>query len=176
MQNEGYARPYAEAAYQTAKQDADVSSWQTLLTTLATLFSTQALQDLVHNPFVDQNKVVEALIPDLGQKLSAHQENFLRLLAENRRLAYLPEIASCFESLHDQTQGIIRVEVTSAFELDSQARTNVEKKLHDIFHKQTIMTTKVDPSLIGGLHIKAGDRVLDTSFKHRLNQLKHTLR
>lgn len=172
---EHYAKPYAEAAFEIAKEQAALPAWHALLQTLATLFSEPELQTIIKHPSMEQSTLVDLLIESFGKDISHQQINFLRLLAENKRLAYLPAIARAFDALQDKDAGILRATVTSAFALDEKTLAALSQKLHQKFGQQIAMTSRIDPSLISGLHIKVGDLVLDTSFKNTLNQLKQNL-
>lgn len=175
VQNQLYARPYAEAAFQYAKQHDAVLSWNHFFTLFTQIFAEPALQNLLRNPSVSQIELVQTMAAAVADELNVYQINFLLLLANNRRLIYLPAIAEQFNVLRDQDENILRVVVSSAFALDESIQVRLKQKLMDQFKKQIIMETKVSPELIGGLKIQIGDRVLDNSIQDRLSQLTQSL-
>lgn len=175
VQNQLYARPYAEAAFQYAKQHNAVLPWGDFFTLFSKIFTDPTLQNLLRNPLVSQTELVTAMTSPVTNELDSHQTNFLLLLANNRRLIYLAAIADQFNTLRDQDESILRVTVSSAFALDEATQARLKQKLMDQFKKQIIMETKISPELIGGLKIQVGDRVLDSSIQDRLSQLTQSL-
>ena len=175
VQNQLYARPYAEAAFQYAKQHNAVLLWNDFFTLFTKVFADPTLQNLLRNPSVSQTELVAAMTTPAVNELNSHQINFLLLLANNRRLIYLAAIADQFNALRDQDENILRVTVSSAFALDEATQARLKQKLTDQFKKQIIMETKISPELIGGLKIQVGDCVLDSSIQDRLSQLTQSL-
>jgi len=171
-QNQSYARPYAEAAFQYAKQHNAVLLWDHFFVLFSKVFADPALQDLLRNPSISQTELVTVIA---SAELDKHQMNFLLLLAKNRRLIYFAVIADQFNALRDQDENILRVTVSSPFALDESTQTQLKQKLTEQFKKQIIMETKIAPELIGGLKIQIGDRVLDSSLQDRLSQLSQNL-
>ena len=161
IQNQAIARPYAEAAFRFAKQQNGIAEWQTFLNNFTEAFATQAMQNILSNPFIAQAKIVAAMTEKI--KLNAAQVNLLSLLAEYGRLQYLAWVAQHFSRLCDQEQGVLRVEVVSAFTLNESTLALLQQKLADKFQKQIMLTTTIDPTLLGGFKIQIRDRILYSS-------------
>jgi F-type H+-transporting ATPase subunit delta len=175
VQNQLYARPYAEAAFHYAKQHSAISSWSAFLILFAEVFAKAPLCTLLTDPFVHQTELVEAITTLLPGQLDQHQIFFLQLLAKNHRVIYLTSIAAYFALLRDQDENILRVTVSSAYAMDDASTARLKQKLADQFKKQIFMEIKIQPDLIGGLKIQIGDRVLDLSVQDRLSQLIQSL-
>lgn len=104
-------------------------------------------------------------------------DRFLALLIENGNIGQAEKIISEFERAWDKSVGVSLVEVTSAKELDKETRVEVKKHLAKIFGaKEVEMEEKVDPSIIGGLILREGDKILDGSVRGRMNSLKEAIR
>jgi F-type H+-transporting ATPase subunit delta len=117
----------------------------------------------------------------MGQLISAVQadsflSNFLNLLVEKKRAGILPEIATEFQSLVDADQNISRGTVVSVTEISEDLRTKVQATLENITGKKVILTTEVDPSIIGGIVAKVGDLVMDGSIKTQLAGLNESIK
>ncbi|MCX6780196.1 MAG: ATP synthase F1 subunit delta [Candidatus Magasanikbacteria bacterium] len=111
-------------------------------------------------------------ISGLSEKdLSKTLKNFVALVAGEHKLKQMPKIIEEFIRLSKKEEGIQEIEITTARELDEKT---IEKIKH-IFGKDTEATTAIDESLLGGVKIKTGDKILDGSLKTQLNKLKQTL-
>lgn len=110
-----------------------------------------------------------------GEALSASGRNFLHILAENKRLALLPEISAQFQALKAQQEKAVDVQVVSAFALDSQTEATLVTALAANLQRQVKVNTVVDPSLIGGVVVRTGDVVIDNSVRGRLDKLAATM-
>ena len=102
--------------------------------------------------------------------------NFCRLLAEKKRLAALPAIAENFEALLDEEKDLLRGKVVTAVELDEHRREAVLQKLSGQFGKKLVLTFSVDGSLLGGITLRVGDRMLDASLRTQLSILKEQIK
>jgi F-type H+-transporting ATPase subunit delta len=115
------------------------------------------------------------LIDIAGPALGEHGANFVRTLAENRRLAYLPEISAQFEVLKDEAQGVADVTVTSASAIDQAQQQKLTAALERRLQRKVRLHCAVDPALIGGAILRAGDLVIDGSVSTRLARIAYEL-
>src|ERR1700731_343677 len=116
------ARPYAKAAFEEAKAHDQLEPWSETLRTASIVVQDPRVQRLLGHPAVS-NAELAKLVADLaGPQLDGQGRNFVQTLAENRRLAYLPEISTLFDELKDEAEGVIDVTVTSAAPLDKSQR------------------------------------------------------
>jgi F-type H+-transporting ATPase subunit delta len=106
-----------------------------------------------------------------GKKLDAEAGNFIRVLHENRRLALLPEIARLYDELRAEAESRVEAEVASAFEIGDAQLKSIAAALKKRFGRDVTLTTRIDPSLVGGVVIRAGDLVIDGSVRGQLHAL-----
>jgi F-type H+-transporting ATPase subunit delta len=121
----------------------------------------------------ERSSVLAAVLP----RLSLHPlaANLLRLINDNGRFAVMPDIAEAYLQLADERAGRQQVEVTTAEPMTPQVEAEVRAALQKATGKTVRLSTKVDPSLLGGLVAKVGGTVYDSSIRTRLEQLKHNL-
>ena len=169
------ARPYAKAAFAVARERNALGAWSKTLQLAAGVASDPGVEALISSPNVSEEQLV-ALLSDLdGAGQNDEVRNFLRLLAKNRRLKLLPDIAAQFEILRAEVENTAAVEVTSAVELSAEQKATLAAALKTRLKRDVVMTTAVDPSLIGGAVIRSGDLVIDGSLKGRLARLRTEL-
>ncbi len=165
------ARPYAKAAFEFAQEASAFEPWSQGLKVAAEIVADPRVAAITRSPQLTEANLV-ALIADVAQpKLDAHMRNFVRLLAENRRLLLLPEIAVQFEALRAAAENTIDVDVVSAVALDPAQRDRLAAALSKRLERRVRMQNSVDSSLLGGAVIRAGDLVIDGSLKGRLERL-----
>jgi F-type H+-transporting ATPase subunit delta len=110
-----------------------------------------------------------------GAPLGDEGANFVRTLAVNRRLAYLPEISTRFDELKDAALGVADVTVTSAAPLDASQQQKLAAALQQRLKRTVRLHCEVDPALIGGAVLRAGDLVIDGSLRTRLDRIAYEL-
>ncbi len=169
------ARPYAEAVFERARESGRLAGWSETLQFLAAAMQDPALIDFVTNPKVTPAQRTELMF-DLGAgRLDAEAQNLIRVLIENDRLVVLPEIADLYEIRRREAEGQTKVLVSSAFPLDAAVLQELAAALKAKLGLQVEITTEEDPSLIGGVRIRAGDTVIDGSVRGRLLQLANDI-
>lgn len=176
--NATVARPYARAAFAYAREHQALGGWSRLLAAGAAVAADGPAAALFGNPRVRVGELVELLAgvaAGAGVTVGAEERNFLRLLAESRRLRLLPEIAAQFEALRADVENTLDVEVTTAMALSAAQRTALAAALARRFERQVRIEEKVDGSLIGGAVVRAGDLVIDGSLAQRLQRLEQQI-
>ena len=169
------ARPYAKAAFEEAKAHNQLEPWSETLRTGSIVVQDPRVRRLLGHP-ADSNAELAKLVADLaGPKLDGQGRNFVQTLAENRRLAYLPEISTLFDELKDEAEGVIDVTVTSAAPLVDGQRETLSAALQRRLKRQVRLHCATDPSLIGGAVLRAGDLVIDGSVRSRLDRIAYEL-
>ncbi|HEY4031729.1 MAG TPA: F0F1 ATP synthase subunit delta [Caulobacteraceae bacterium] len=103
-------------------------------------------------------------------------QNFLGVLAANRRASALPAVISGFERLSAAHRGVVAAEVTTAVKLTAAQAKGVQAALAQALGKEPEITTRVDPSILGGLKVKVGSRLFDASLRSKLDSLKFALK
>lgn len=168
------AKRYAEAAYLIASQDGKEDAWSSGLADVAALFGDDGARAVFENTRVPATQKL-ALVERALASVDPLVLNLARLLVRRRRTSLGPQIAQAFEELIDAAKGISHATVTSAVPLNEQDRAAVQRRLIEITGGQVAMETQVDESILGGLVVRIGDRLIDGSTKSRLLALKRRL-
>ena len=170
------ARPYAKAAFAEAKGANALDAWSTLLDRGAATVSDERISALIGSPKVTPAQLAQLVTEVAGTEGTGEAgSNFLRLLADSRRLGFLPEIAARFHTLKDDAEGTVDVTVTSAAAMPDAEREQIAAALAKRFNRKVRVHAEVDASLIGGAVIRAGDMVIDGSLKSRLERMAFEL-
>ena len=171
------ARPYARAAFASAGAASQLGQWSTFLGRAAAAVQDPRVLPLVGNPRVPLSGLVDFLMevatggkPPAGEQ-ATEQRNFLHLLADNRRLKLLPEIAAQFEVLRSEAERIADVEVTSAQRLSAEQAKQLQAVLERRLGLSVRLHAQVDKSLLGGAIVRYGDFVVDGSLRGRIERL-----
>ncbi len=169
---------YATALFDLARQQGQLTAVESSLKTVSTAMGESAdLAALVKSPLVgrdDAARAIAALVPVLG--LDPLTANFLGVLAQNRRLGDLPAIIRAFRDLAARSRGETNAEVVSAHPLDQAQVDALKQQLRHRVGREVAIDLKVDPSLLGGLVVKIGSQMIDSSIKTRLNTLAHAMK
>ena len=168
------ARPYAEAAFKLAAESGSLADWSDALARLTAVAEADAAGELLENPLIDRDKAA-AIIAEAAGKLKPEQRNFVKVLAENGRLAFLPEISKLFEQSRDLHEDVLDARIESAFPLKPAQVDEIVATLKARYGKGIKASTTVNPELIGGVSIQIGDEVIDASVRGKLAQLATTL-
>lgn len=165
------ARPYAKAAFEYARDANAFAGWSQGLKSAADVVCDPRVAALTKSPQWTAAALVGLVNDVVGSKLDAGMQNFVRVLAENRRLLLLPEIAAHFEVLRAEVENTVDVEVVSAVPLDAAQRDKLQSALSARLKRRVRMQNSVDATLMGGAVVRAGDLVIDGSLKGRLDRL-----
>jgi F-type H+-transporting ATPase subunit delta len=169
------ARPYAKAAFEYARDAKALAAWSQGLALAAQVAADPRVAQLIKNPKLTAADHASLINEVAGDRLAPGVGNFVRVLAENHRLALLPEVAAHFEFLRSQAENTVDVEVVSAVPLDAAQTEKLKQALDKRLKASVRMTNTVDAGLVGGAVIRAGDLVIDGSLKGRLERLRTEL-
>ncbi len=169
------ARPYARAAFDTANTNSAQQQWSDMLGFMAAIAYDPTMITLLDSPGLSQIQSAEIFISVCEDKIDQRAKNFVKLLAENDRIKLLPEIAALYEHYRAEAEGSIDAEVISASDTSDAQLAKIAAALKTRLGKDVRLTSTVDPELIGGAIIRAGDMVIDGSLSGRLNKLSTTL-
>jgi F-type H+-transporting ATPase subunit delta len=169
------ARPYACAVFKRAKETDSKEKWSESLAFMTQIVVNKELADVFSNPKVSNDRIAQLVIEICQEHLDVEGINFLKLLLQNDRLTLLPFIAKNFEALKAEDEGYIETEVETAFAFTKEAEKKLNATLEKTFNKQIHMNVTVDKTLIGGVLVRAGDRVIDGSIRGQLQQLQKAL-
>jgi F-type H+-transporting ATPase subunit delta len=165
------ARPYAEAVFALAKEQSKLKDWSEMLQAAALVTSNEDMQAMISNTNVSKDQVASLILDVCGSKFSGEGKNLIKLLAENRRLSLLGEIAAQYEALRAEEEKTIDAEVISAFEVSAAQQKQIAEKLKARLGREVSLSCRVDSTLLGGAVIKAGDLVIDGSTKGQIQKL-----
>ncbi|HVY64829.1 MAG TPA: F0F1 ATP synthase subunit delta [Gammaproteobacteria bacterium] len=175
------ARPYAKALFDLASAEHTLPAWSAALAAVAAVVADVHAKRVLARPSLTETQRAELVasiataLPG-GELLGTREgRNLLQLLAENDRLAVLPEIAAQFDALKARAENKIKVTLVSASPVDAQLAEQVTKSLTQRLGRAVELTLEVDPSLLGGAIIRAQDMVIDGSVRTRLQRLTEAL-
>lgn len=172
------AKRYAKALFAVGKTENKLDAFSQGLNTLAAIYAeVPVVLDALTNPLYPldvRGKVMESLagMVEADQLL----KNFLNLLVQKKRAEALVDIAEKFQSLVDEDRRICRGTVVAATELSEELQTKVQSTLEKITGKKVILTSEVEPAIIGGMIAKVGDLVLDGSIRSQLASLNESIK
>jgi F-type H+-transporting ATPase subunit delta len=170
------ARPYAEAAFKLAEASNALAKWSEMLAALALVARDERVQRAAADPNLSDDQVAGLFIAILAGRLSAEGENFVRVLAHNKRLELLPLIREQFEALKNEREGVVEAEVQSAFELSEPQVQDLVQRLEKKTGRKVRTQVSVNKDLIGGVRVLLGDKVIDGSVRAQLAALETALK
>ncbi len=169
------ARPYAKAAFKLAQGQNALAGWDGLLSAAGDVVGDSTMATLLGNPQASAGQAISILTEALGGDLDNSFTNFIKVLGNNDRLSLLPEIAVLFRKLREQAEKRLSVRVVSAIALEEDQAERMKKALAKRFDREIEMASEIDPSVLGGAVIYAGDQVIDGSLRGRLQKLQNSL-
>lgn len=168
------ARPYARAAFEVADAAAALDTWSVALLSAAAAVRDPDVAGLLGSPALPGERLA-ALIVDVIGSAPEGVSRLVHELARNKRLALLPEISTQFEVLRAERQKTVAVEIQTAFDVPEALLKSLAVALKRRLQREISVSTTMDPSLIGGAVIRAGDTVIDASVRGRLSKLAEAL-
>ncbi len=176
------ARPYAQAIFSSAKSDGQLELWSSVLSLLSTVIQDAQFlywQTYPNLPDEEMQLILCDIIQACGLEIPPHLLDkiniFLNILIEGKRLSFLSSIASLYHQLVLEEQGMIEAEVRSVRPLTQVQKKKLQVILAARFQGQVSLKFLQDPDLLGGLFIRVGNWVMDTSLQGRLRQLSDSL-
>jgi F-type H+-transporting ATPase subunit delta len=175
------ARPYAKALFDVASSEQKLGPWSDALNAAAAVLGDANARRVLANPALDESKRADFIrAVSVGLKGADVFETsagkaLLALLAENDRLAVLPEIAVQFDQLKSEAENKIKATLISATAVDAGVAERVKQALVKRLGREVELTLEVDASLIGGAIVRAEDMVIDGSVRTRLEQLARAM-
>ena len=165
---------YASALFELASEEKATEEVSRQLSTFqSAIDQSEDLSRLVRSPVFSSEDQVAALGAVAGQLgITGTTLNFLKLVAKNRRLSVIPDMIKAFATLLAASKGEVAGEVTSAEPLSATQLADLKAALKSSLGRDVALTTRVDSSLLGGLIVKVGSRMMDNSLKTKLQTLK----
>ncbi|OQX13344.1 MAG: F0F1 ATP synthase subunit delta [Desulfobulbaceae bacterium A2] len=172
------ARRYAKAIFSLAEEGNAVDSYRSMLRTAAEIcVGVPEMTDALTNPVYPLDARLKVMIK-LGELVNADKimASFFRLLVEKKRAGLLPEISTEMDRMSDAAQNVSHGTVISAVALDAALQTKIQATLEKITGGKVVLDARVDPSIIGGIITRIGDKVLDGSIRTQLTGLKESIK
>lgn len=174
----GMAGRYASALFELASEAGQVDKVQADLGRfVALLEGSEDLRRLVKSPVFssdDQSKAVAAILAKAG--IDGIAANLIKVVAANRRLFAIESIIRGFNALVAKSRGEVVAEVTVAEALSPTHTSSLSSALKDVLGKEPKIAVKVDPAILGGLIVKVGSRMIDTSLRTKLNAIRTAMK
>jgi len=168
------ARPYARAAFETARANNALPAWSEKLAFAAHVIGDARIHAIVGDPRLSNADLIGLLLPQ-GEPVDSPFTAFLGLLVDNRRVGLLADIAALFEELKRESERVLQVTLRSASEIPAGQTDAIKVALKKRFGREIDLQQRIDPSVIGGAVIDAGDVVIDGSVRGRLARLENAL-
>ncbi len=168
------ARPYAKAAFEFAVDSQDLDGWHEMLVFAAEVAKNDDMKAFLSGS-VSADKMAEVFISVCGEQLNDLGQNLVKVMAENGRLPVLPAVVDLFAEMHANHIKEISVDVISAIKLSDEKIDKLSAALDKRLERKVKLNCSVDATLVGGLVIKAGDIVIDSTIRGKLNRLTDAL-
>lgn len=177
MLNIQLASKYATAIFEIAKDEKNLDGYDTDLGKVrAEIFAIPEAVKFFQNPLVPQQAKKDLLRRAFDKEISETVMNFLMLLVDKKRIGVFNEIYDIFTSLKNKEQGILIADVTTAFPLTKKQQDALVKKLTTLTERKIKIRPHKDESILGGLVLKIGDKLIDGSAAGRLRALQTAMR
>lgn len=170
------ARPYAEAVFGLADAGGKLAEWSASLANLTQVAADERVRRAIGDPRLSTSAVAGMILSVLSGKLSGDAENFVRVLAENRRLTVLGEIHAQFEALKHEREGVVEARVETAFPLDDAQLADLVARIEKHTGRKVKASVSVNQELLGGVRVAIGDKVVDASARAQLAALENALK
>ncbi|GGC94403.1 F0F1 ATP synthase subunit delta [Halopseudomonas salina] len=170
------ARPYAKAAFEFASSANALDAWSGMLALAAAAVEDEAFAQRMRNPGLTDERKAEDLLMVCEGHIDEGFGNFVKTLAEHDRLPLIPVIAELYEQHKAEHDRSIVVEVESAFELSDDQQKTLATALTKRLDRTVTPHVTINPALIGGVLIRAGDLVIDGSVRGKLDKLAEALK
>ncbi|MGL4206758.1 MAG: F0F1 ATP synthase subunit delta [Aeromonadaceae bacterium] len=168
------ARPYAKAAFDVAVKHKALDKWLEMLTFSAEVVKNETVESLLQGS-LGAEKLGELFVQLCGDQLNEHGQNLIKVMAENGRLSVLPAVLAEFVALKSELDKQLDASVCSASPLSDADITKLKASLEKRYGRSVRLECSVDPSLMAGLVIKAGDEIIDATVRSKLNRLAEAL-
>lgn len=170
------ARPYAVAAWRHAASRDKQQAWATMLEFMAAVVRDDVMSATVCDPRVAVDTLSALMLQICEGYLDDAAQAFVRLLVDNGKLGLTPEIAALYAELQAEADSMIQATLTSAYALDADTQRAITDAMRTYLGCDVSLTTELDKNLLGGVVIRAGDRVIDASVRGQMKALAAELR
>ena len=173
------ARPYAEAVFKLACERGTLSAWSGALANIDGVVADARVQACIRDPKVSAQQleglVLGVLSVVMSDKLSGDARNFVQVLVQNNRLDLTPLIRSHYEALKREKEGVLEAKIISALPMSDEQVKQLVAQLEKKYQRKVTAQVETDASLIGGVKIVVGDKVIDATVRGKLDAMAAAL-
>jgi len=173
------ARPYAEAVFKLAREANALAAWSDALANLDGVVGNAEVQVRISDPNVSAQQLEDLVLGVIGDKLDASiagaARNFVQVLVSNGRLEVTPQVRVLFEGLKREQEGVLEAHIVSALPIGEAEVKPLVAALEAKYKRKVTVKVDTDPSLIGGVKIVVGDKVIDATVRGKLDTMAAAL-
>ena len=169
------ARRYAEAAFSVAMRDDTVETWRSELESAAEIVAEERIGRALANPSIPLETRLATAEETFGKLVGRQVLNLIGLMLRRGRIEELPRLSAEFRRLDDERRGITHATATGATALTTDEVRALTQRLEQLTGGRVELDVQVDPSLLGGVVVRVGDRLIDGSVRSRLERLRNQL-
>jgi len=169
------ARPYADAAFETARDTNELPVWSEALKLACDVATDAKMAQVLAAPKLDAAAKTSLFLSITGERFAAPMRNFVSILIGAGRVALLPEIRELFEARRNEAEGVAKARIETAQPLTEAQIAEITGALAKRFGKRIEASVEVNPALIGGARIAVGDTVIDGSVRGKLSTMAQAL-
>lgn len=169
------ARPYALAVFKRAKETGSVQEWSDALAFLSVALEDGAMKAAIASPKLEKNRLIDFLAGVCEGNVGPECVNLLKILAANSRLSLVKQIQTLFDAYRADDEGSVDAAVATAYPLSGEEERSLAETLQKTLKRKVRLQITEDRDLIGGLLVRAGDRVIDASVRGQLQRLASRL-
>jgi F-type H+-transporting ATPase subunit delta len=168
------AKRYALAAFALAKDHGDTQQWVAALEAIGAFMGRPDIKPMLQNTRVSQDAKMRLVDAGLNDQPELPL-NMAKLLVRKNRTALAQDIATEFKAQVEAEAGVARATARTAVPLSTLEQEGLARKVEQFLGQRVVLAVEVDPSLIGGVVVQVGDRLIDASVRTRLESLRETL-
>jgi F-type H+-transporting ATPase subunit delta len=169
------ARPYAEAVFKLAVEGNALAAWSDAIANIDGVVADSRVQACISDPKVSTQQLEGLVLGVVGDKLTGDARNFVQVLVQNSRLDLMPLIREHFEALKREKEGVLEAKIISALKLDDAQVKTLVAQLEAKYQRKVTAQVETDASLIGGVKIVIGDKVIDGTVRGKLDAMAAAL-
>ena len=171
------ARRYSEALFEVGKEDNKLDEYLEEIKFIGDVCSEyKDFFELLKTPKISINEKKDVFEETFEGKISKEVNNFLKIILDKRRINSIFQITKEYEKLVDKHNGVVKADAYTTIPLDKDKLKTIENKLSSMTNKKVKLENKIDKSLIGGIKIKIGDKVIDDTIKTKLSDIEKSLK
>lgn len=169
------ARPYAEAAFDLAREKSALPAWSRMLELVASVATDARMRTALASPKLGDAEKESLFLSVTGEGLDEDATSFVRVLIASDRISLAREIRELFETRRNEAEGVARATIESALPMSDAELAGLKSALERRFGRKVDATVRVNAELIGGARITVGDTVIDDSVQGKLTAMKNQL-